>query len=309
MSGRLSLLNFHYHKQLIFARFPFNFLLSVGETQAGNFLHNIRIKLNYNKKSDLSEIFYFFPDSKEKTIDFYSKLLYKICTNILLFINQNPIIMKKNYASLVPFTAIRKNEFTVYVLLQAGNTEKMVQMLKDGLLLSAYCLTLMDIFGMDKYEIRDMVASAKRVQKDTFWWLKDRFTLEEIRGLLIKWKSRLPKRLLTDEERADLGMYNVLLKLERYDILAERAPKVLLYQIVHRTKDMFASAKALLEYDFNKYADSFFEKDLQGSFLAVEGGWKYLVNHGRKDFVLQNVGNQFAVLPPKEVVLAYCANR
>jgi hypothetical protein len=216
--------------------------------------------------------------------------------------------MKKNYASVIPFTAIRKNEFTVYVLLQAGNKEKLVQMLKDGLLLSAYCLTLMDIFGMDKYEIRDMVATAKRVQKDTFWWLKDRFTLEEIKGLLFKWKNRLPKRLLTDEERADLGMYSVLLKLERYDILAERAPKVLLYQISHRTKDMFASAKALLEYDFNKYADSFFEKSLQGSFLAVEGGWKYLVNHGKKDFVIQNIGNQFANLPPKEVVLAYCAN-
>lgn len=214
--------------------------------------------------------------------------------------------MKKNYVTVIPFTAIRKNEFTVYVLLQAGNKEKLVQMLKDGLLLSAYCLTLMDIFGMSKDEIRDMVATAKRVQKDTFWWLKDRFTLEEIKGLLIKWKSRLPKRLLTDEERASLGMYSVLLKLERYDILAIYAPKVLLYQIAHHTKDMFGAAKALLEYDFDRYADSFFEKELFASFLAVEGGWKYLIRHGQKDLVLQNVGNQFAVLPPKEMVLAYC---
>ena len=214
--------------------------------------------------------------------------------------------MKKNYVTVIPFTAIRKNEFTVYVLLQAGNTEKLVQMLKDGLLLSAYCLTLMDIFGMSKDEIRDMVATAKRVQKDTFWWLKDRFTLDEIRGLLIKWKSRLPKRLLTDEERAYLGMYSVLLKLERYDILAIYAPKVLLYQISHRTKDMFGAAKALLEYDFDRYADSFFEKELFASFLAVEGGWKYLIRHGQQDLVLKSIGNQFAVLPPKEMVLAYC---
>ena len=215
--------------------------------------------------------------------------------------------MKKNYANMIPATGVRKNEFTVYILLSNGNTKKLEQMLKDGLLLSGYCLTLMDLFGMDKYDIRDMVSVATRVQKDVFWWLKDKFELEEIRGLLVKWKSRLPLRLLTDEERAELGMYSILLKLERYDILAEYAPKVLLYQIAHKTKKMFSAAKALLEYDFNKYVDRLLSKGMAGSILSVEGGWKYLIHHGQKEFVLDNLDNSYvAGVLPKEDILRYC---
>ena len=152
-----------------------------------------------------------------------------------------------------------------------------------------------------------MCSIAKRVQKDIFWWLKDQFELHEISSLLFKWKSRLPLRLLTDEEKAELGMFSILMKLQRYDILAKYAPKVLLRQVSRKTNKMFSSAKALLEYDFRKYADFIFQKEMFGSILSVKGGWKYLIDHGQKDFVLGNINNAYITnILPEEEIRTYC---
>ena len=40
--------------------------------------------------------------------------------------------MKKNYATILPLSDIRKNEFTVYVCLQSGNIAKLKKLLKMG---------------------------------------------------------------------------------------------------------------------------------------------------------------------------------
>ena len=176
-------------------------------------------------------------------------------------------------------------------------------------MLSGYCLTLMNIFGMDKYVILEMISSAKRIQKDVVWWLKDKFELQEIADKIRQFKHRLPKYFLSWEEFGRLGLYSILLKEQKYDILAKYMPKVLLKLIARRTNHMFAAAKALLDYDFDKYAPYMFERKLYGTILTADGGWQYLVENAQAEFVLKNLGNIFASNLPKADVIRYCDKR
>lgn len=188
---------------------------------------------------------------------------------------------------IIKMNTPEQNEFLVRWCLEHNEREKLQNLLENGAQLSAFMLTCMVFFGYKDDEIKETVLRAENVSQNAFVWLKERFKLSEITGILEKF-SRLSSETFSDEELVELKLWSVLAAKHRWDTIAQNAPEFLESQ----TSNTYAM-RALLKADFDKYAETALKQGMYYEISSVKGGFKYLLDHGQKDYVFKSIKSTY----------------
>lgn len=201
---------------------------------------------------------------------------------------------------IIKMNTPKQNEFLVRWCLEHHETEKLQRLLKDGAQLSAFMLTCMVFFGYKDAEIKEIVLQAEYVSQDVFVWLKKCFKLSEIVEILEKFENDLPMDLLSEQDMIELKMWQLLAKRHKWDVIAQNAPEFL-----EQMSEKEEAMKALLNVNFGKYAPKALELGMYFPIISIKGGWKFLLEHGKKDFVLKIFKNGLDVLKSNAEVCQY----
>lgn len=216
----------------------------------------------------------------------------------------------KNYAETISMKALKENECATYLCLKKNDTAQLKYLVKNGMPLSAFCLTLAVLFGYTGDAIKSFVAQSENLSKDVFLWLKSYFKLSELSDIVPKVDTKTLADTLTDDELLELKLYGVLISKKRYDLVAEHSPQTLKDFISRHLIGSGAAAKALLEYDYDTYVGFICEKEMYKVILGVHDGWKYIIDNVSVTLILRKLKYDiYADFLPKEEIVEYCLSK
>ena len=197
---------------------------------------------------------------------------------------------------IIELNTPEQNEFLVRWCLEHNEREKLQNLLENGAQLSAFMLTCMVFFGYKDDEIKETVIRAENVSQNAFVWLKEYFKPAEITEILEKFKDVLPQGIFSDEELVELKLWSVLAEECEWDVIAQHAPEFL-ESMMHKE----GVTKALLNINFDKYAETALEQGMYHQIASVKGGLKYLLDHGQKDYVFKSIKSTYVDLQSDSV--------
>lgn len=208
----------------------------------------------------------------------------------------------ENYKNIIPLNLSQQNEFMAWYCLEHHQTDKFKELLEAGMPLSGFMLTSMVFFEYSDKVIKEILLVSENVEKDVVPWMKAYFQITDLADVLPEFESLLSDDYPTNDECVQLKLWNVLLKREQFDLLAQNAPEIL------ENEKSYQALVALEKCDFEKYAPLALEQGYPGAVLSVPDGWKYLIDHGFVEWLLDKLST-FDSLLPREDIIAYCVQK
>lgn len=207
--------------------------------------------------------------------------------------------MNQEFIKSVTTDSVKENEFLAYLCLSKNNVKKLQNLVKQGMPLTAFVLTLMEHYNCSKKNIKKTVSAAVNIDKDVFYWLKSYFETDEIIDIFKKFEDKL-YRFVSNEDCIKFELWNILLKRGAYHEVAQNAPEVLLAAGPDR-----GMIEALLKVDFAKYVDLAYEKGMYFQIFCAKDGWKYLVDKKLIKYVITSAQEMPAFFSLDEIK-EYC---
>lgn len=195
-------------------------------------------------------------------------------------------IMKKKLVKSVTTDAVKENEFLAYLCLSENDVKKLQKLVKNGLSVTSFMLTLMDHFGCSKEDIKATLEVAVNVNENIFYWVKNFFDADTARVIIQKFEDKVPEKF-TKSDCVKFGLWQTLLNRKKYEELAENAPDFLLA----KEPDNRWAMEALLGVNFDKYVGLAYDKGMYFSIFCRNDGWKYLVDNNKLNYVFDYLKN------------------
>lgn len=209
----------------------------------------------------------------------------------------------KNFKKIIPLNSENQNEVLVWYCLEHSEIEKFKQLLRDDMPLNAFMLTSMVFLDYTDDVIKEVLKSAVNLKDNVFTWLKNHFEATELSDVLPLYEQLLPKDYPSNDECVELKLWKALYNRGEYGLVARNAPQIL------EQRGGYWADIALLNANFEKYAPQCLERERYNSIIAVKEGWKYLIDHGQAQWVLQKAGSSFKELLPYQECVDYCLQK
>lgn len=206
----------------------------------------------------------------------------------------------KDFKEIMPLNSNEQNEKMVWYCLEHSEIGRFKQLVQSNMPLTADMLTAMAFFGYSDSLIKEMLTLTTKYTPSVIEWMKNYFPVDELAEVLPHYQNQLPEDWPSNEDCVRFKLWETLCERKQFDTVAQNAPEFL---EADKWLLVYKARVALITTDFDKYAPLFLQKGAYGSIIAVEDGWKYLIDHGKLQWLVLN--NFFGDLLPKDEVIDY----
>ncbi|MBO6282175.1 MAG: hypothetical protein J6N49_06580 [Alphaproteobacteria bacterium] len=211
----------------------------------------------------------------------------------------------ENYRKILEMNSTRQNEFLALSCLERHDLPSFLQLLKNGMPLTAFMLTSMVVLKYNKKYIKQVLIETECIENDNVVkWMQNFFSIDELINVLPEFEGNLPSDYPSNEDCVRFKLWKTLCERKEYELVANNASDP--YGILSKQKNV-AAQQALLKLDFVKYAPLVFGTGCYGAFLISEEGWKYLVDHGAVNWLLKFLN--LSGIEPVSDVIKYCVDK
>lgn len=211
----------------------------------------------------------------------------------------------ENCKEILKMNSTRQNEFLALNCLERHDLPMFLELLKNGMPLTAFMLTSMAVLKYHKKYIKQVLIETECIENDdVVKWMQSFFSVNELTNVLPEFEENLPKDYPENADCVRLKLWKTLCERKEYDLVAQNAPDP--YGILSEQNDV-AAYQALLKLDFEKYAPFVFGKGYYGAFLMSEEEMKYLVDHGKVNWLLKFLSH--SKLEPVSDLIKYCVEK
>ncbi len=210
----------------------------------------------------------------------------------------------ENFKRIMPFTSAEQNEKLAWYCLEHHEIGRFRQLVQSKMPLTADMLTTMAFFDYSDDAIKEVLTLVTKYTPPVIQWMQSYFTVAELADVLPHYQDKLPNDWPTDEECAQLKLWETLCQRHKFDLVAQNAPEFLEKD---NWMDYPEACIALLRRDFAKYAPLMLQQKRPGVLLYSEDGWKYVIDNGMALWLL-SLGDACGLLPKNEII-DYCLQK
>ena len=207
----------------------------------------------------------------------------------------------KDFKEIILLNSGEQNERMVWYCLEHNEIGRFMQLVRSNMPLTTDMLTAMVFFDYSDDRIKKVLTQFTKYTPPVVQWIRNYFPVDELAEVLPHFQDNLPEDWPSNKDCVRFKLWETLCNRKQFDAVAQNAPEFL--EADRWLLYSYPARVALIKTDFAKYAPLFMQKGAYGSIVAVEGGWKYLVDHGQLQWLMSN--DFFGDLLPKDEVIDY----
>ena len=206
----------------------------------------------------------------------------------------------KDFKEIMLLNSAEQNERMVWYCLEHNEIGRFMQLVRSNMPLTTDMLTAMVFFDYSDAKIKEILTLFTKYTPPVIQWIRNYFPVDELAEVLPHFQENLPEDWPSNEDCVRFKLWETLCIRKQFDAVAQNAPEFLESE---QWLSNYKARVALIKTDFDKYAPLFMQKGAYGSIVAIEGGWKYLIDHGQLQWLVSN--NFFGSLLPKDEIIDY----
>ena len=208
---------------------------------------------------------------------------------------------------IIKMNSVQQNEFLVWQCLEKRQIKKVYVLLDSQMPLTPFMLTSMVLLDYDEQSIINVLLRAKELSNDIFFWMKNHFEDGDLHDVFLRFQESLPKDYPSDDTCAEFGLWIALVQRAKWDVLAKYNIEIVKKYAKHGSN---GALSGLLTVDLERYAPVALHERRFDAILSVKDGWRYLLEHDKKDFVFNRMKSKvIASILPVQEIFDYCREK